>query len=141
MSKMNSRRQQCGGRLELYWRKAKARPGILLFTLLKILPRNHPSTPRQSIRKEAEVLTMASRLPSLSMEFYNADSQTLVIKEHYRATDVVWDHDGRAVATCVTQPIGGGHFKFAMDNGYILWSFQGKQLYQQSFESFYQFRI
>merc|ERR1712194_397330 len=26
-----------------------------------------------------------------------------------------------------------------MDNGYILWSFQGKQIYQQSFETFYQF--
>ena len=34
--------------------------------------------------------------------------------------------------------IGGGHFKFAMDNGYVLWSFQGKQLYQQSFETFHQ---
>jgi translation initiation factor 3 subunit B len=27
-----------------------------------------------------------------------------------------------------------------MDNGYILWSFQGKQLHQQSFETFYQFQ-
>ena len=26
-----------------------------------------------------------------------------------------------------------------MDNGFILWSFQGKQLYQQGFENFYQF--
>ena len=30
-------------------------------------------------------------------------------------------------------------FKFSMDNGYILWSFQGRQIYQQSFETFYQF--
>jgi len=26
-----------------------------------------------------------------------------------------------------------------MDNGYIIWSFQGKQLFQQSYETFYQF--
>ena len=66
------------------------------------------------------------------------DTENLVIKEHYRSNQVVWDPSGRTVATLVSQPIGGGHFKFAMDNGYILWSFQGKQLYQQSFETFYQ---
>lgn len=27
-----------------------------------------------------------------------------------------------------------------MDNGYILWTFQGRQLSQQSFEAFYQFQ-
>jgi len=74
-----------------------------------------------------------------TMEFYNVDTKALTVKEHYRANQVLWDHDGRSVATCVSQPVEGGHFKFAMDNGYILWSFQGKQLYQQSFETFYQF--
>lgn len=39
----------------------------------------------------------------------------------------------------VSQPVEGGNFKFAMDNGYIIWSFQGKQLTQQSHEEFYQF--
>jgi len=75
-----------------------------------------------------------------TLEFYNVDNSSLTIKEHYRANQVVWDPDGRSVATCVSQPVEGGHFKFAMDNGYILWSFQGKQLYQQSFETFYQFQ-
>ncbi|GAX26940.1 translation initiation factor 3 subunit B [Fistulifera solaris] len=74
-----------------------------------------------------------------SIEFYDVDSKTLVVKEHYRANQVLWDPSGRTVATCVTQPLEGGHFKFAMDNGYILWSFQGKQLYQESFETFYEF--
>merc|ERR1719162_2184448 len=74
-----------------------------------------------------------------TLEFYNVDTKTLVVKEHYRANQVLWDHDGRSVATCVSQPVEGGHFKIAMDNGYILWSFQGKQLHQQSFETFYQF--
>eukprot|EP00571_Detonula_confervacea_P011392 CAMPEP_0172302166 /NCGR_PEP_ID=MMETSP1058-20130122/3911_1 /TAXON_ID=83371 /ORGANISM="Detonula confervacea, Strain CCMP 353" /LENGTH=719 /DNA_ID=CAMNT_0013012549 /DNA_START=61 /DNA_END=2220 /DNA_ORIENTATION=- len=74
-----------------------------------------------------------------TLEFYDTDSKTLVIKEHYRANQVIWDPSGRSVATTVSQPIGGGHFKFAMDNGYILWTFQGKQLSQASFEAFYQF--
>lgn len=74
-----------------------------------------------------------------TLEFYDVDSKTLVIKEHYRANQVLWDPSGRTVATTVTQPIGGGHFKFAMDNGYVLWTFQGKQLAAASFEAFYQF--
>lgn len=75
-----------------------------------------------------------------TLEFYDTDSKALVIKEHYRANRVIWDPSGRTVATCVSQPIGGGHFKFAMDNGYILWSFQGKQITQASYEAFYQFQ-
>jgi translation initiation factor 3 subunit B len=74
-----------------------------------------------------------------TLDFYDVDNKTLVVKEHYRANQVLWDPAGRCVATCVSQPVEGGHFKFAMDNGYIVWSFQGKQLYQQSFETFYQF--
>lgn len=75
-----------------------------------------------------------------TLEFYDVDSKTLVIKEHYRANQVLWDPSGRTVCTTVSQPIGGGHFKFAMDNGYMLWTFQGKQLHQASFEHFYQFQ-
>lgn len=74
-----------------------------------------------------------------TLEFYDLDSKALVIKEHYRANQVIWDPSGRSVATTVSQPIGGGHFKFAMDNGYVLWTFQGKQVSQASFEAFYQF--
>lgn len=75
-----------------------------------------------------------------TLEFYDVDSKSLAIKEHYRANEVFWDPSGRTVATCVVQPIGGGHFKFSLDNGYILWSFQGKQLCQASFETFFQFQ-
>lgn len=75
-----------------------------------------------------------------SLEFFDADAkETLATKDHYRANAVLWDPSGRAVATTVSQPIEGGHFKFAMDNGYILWSFQGRQLVQRQFENFYQF--
>lgn len=75
-----------------------------------------------------------------TLEFYDLDNKSLAVKEHYRANQVLWDPSGRSVATCVSQPVEGGHFKFAMDNGFILWSFQGKQIYQQSYETFYQFQ-
>lgn len=75
-----------------------------------------------------------------ALEFYDVTNKSLTVKEHYRANQVLWDPSGRTVATIVSQPIGGGHFKFSMDNGYILWSFQGKQLTQSSFETFYQFQ-
>jgi translation initiation factor 3 subunit B len=73
-----------------------------------------------------------------TLEFYDVNTKSLVVKEHYRCNQIAWDPSGRTVASIVSQPIGGGHFKFAMDNGYILWSFQGKQLFQQSYETFYQ---
>lgn len=86
------------------------------------------------------VVIMASLGDSASgtLEFYDVSNKTMVVKEHYRANQVIWDPSGRSVASVVSQPIEGGNFKFAMDNGYILWSFQGKQLYQKSFETFYQ---
>lgn len=87
------------------------------------------------------VIIMASLGDSASgtLEFYDVSTKQMVVKEHYRANQVVWDTSGRSVASIVTQPIEGGNFKFAMNNGYIIWSFQGKQLYQQSYEAFYQF--
>lgn len=68
-------------------------------------------------------IIMASLGESASgtLEFYDVDSKNLVVKEHYRANQVLWDPAGRTVATVVSQPIEGGHFKFAMDNGYYLW--------------------
>lgn len=87
------------------------------------------------------VIIMASLGDTASgtLEFYDVGTKQMVVKEHYRANQLLWDPSGRTVATVVSQPIDGGSFKFSMNNGYIIWSFQGKQLYQQSFESFYQF--
>jgi translation initiation factor 3 subunit B len=85
------------------------------------------------------ILASLGDTASGTLEFYDVTTKSLTIKEHYRANQVLWDPSGRTVATCVSQPVEGGHFKFAMDNGYILWSFQGRQIYQQSFETFYQF--
>lgn len=86
------------------------------------------------------VIILASLGDSASgaLEFYDVDDKTLVVKEHYRSNAIMWDPSGRTVASVVSQPIEGGHFKFAMDNGYTLWSFQGRQMYSQAFETFYQ---
>lgn len=86
------------------------------------------------------ILASLGESASGALEFYDVVNKSLTIKEHYRANQVLWDPSGRTVVSIVSQPIGGGQFKFALDNGYVLWSFQGKQLHQQSFETFYQFQ-
>ncbi|GMI19180.1 hypothetical protein TeGR_g2223, partial [Tetraparma gracilis] len=86
------------------------------------------------------VLASLGESSSGSLEFYDVSAgEVLAVREHYRATEVVWDPSGRTLATCVVQPLAGGYFKFAMDNGYIIWGSQGKQLFQQAYELFYQF--
>jgi translation initiation factor 3 subunit B len=57
--------------------------------------------------------------------------------EHYRANAVEWDPSGRMVATCVTQPLEGMTYKFQMDNGYHLWTFQGELFAEKTHEKFY----
>jgi translation initiation factor 3 subunit B len=119
---------------------------------LKKLPEKHPELHKVTMLEGRQctgifwspagsniILASLGDTASGTLEFYNVDEKTIVMKEHYRANQVAWDPSGRTVATIVSQPLEGGHFKFAMDNGYILWSFQGKQMYQQSFEAFYQF--
>lgn len=67
------------------------------------------------------------------LEFFNVDEmETLNTAEHFMATDVEWDPTGRYVASSVTsvQP---------MENGFIIWSFNGKQLYSMPRDRFFQF--
>merc|ERR1711968_281771 len=59
--------------------------------------------------------------------------------EHYRCNSIEWDPSGRIVATAVMQPLEGAFFKYQMDNGFKLWTFQGKQYHETSYENFYQF--
>lgn len=57
------------------------------------------------------------------LEFFNVDElETLSTAEHFMATDVEWDPTGRYVATSVSA-------SHQMENGYNLWSFNGKLLY------------
>ena len=67
------------------------------------------------------------------------DSKAGRIVEHYRCNSIEWDPSGRIVATAVMQPLEGAFFKYQMDNGFKLWTFQGKQYHETSYENFYQF--
>ena len=50
-----------------------------------------------------------------TLEFYDVETKALAIKEHYRANQVMWDPSGRTVATVVSQPISGGHYKVSIN--------------------------
>ncbi|XP_051147222.1 eukaryotic translation initiation factor 3 subunit B-like isoform X2 [Andrographis paniculata] len=67
------------------------------------------------------------------LEFYNVDElETMAQTEHFMATDVEWDPTGRYVVTAVTSV-------HEMENGFCVWSFNGKQLYRILKDHFFQF--
>lgn len=75
-----------------------------------------------------------------SLEFWDADErQSITQQEHFKCTHVEWDPSGRVVATSVCQPLENTYYKFQMDNGYSLWTFQGKLLTEEKKDAFYQF--
>lgn len=66
------------------------------------------------------------------LEWYNVNElQTLGADEHFMCTDVAWDPTGRYVAT------GVSHFRHQTENGYSIWSSQGKLLGRYLKEKFY----
>lgn len=66
------------------------------------------------------------------LEFFNVDeSETMATAEHFMATDVDWDPTGRYVATSVTSI-------HQMENGFKVWSFHGRLLYEASKDRLYQ---
>lgn len=66
-------------------------------------------------------------------EFFNVDEmETMASAEHFMATDVEWDPTGRYVTTAVTSV-------HQMENGFHVWTFNGKLLYKHGREKFYQF--
>ncbi|XP_010276277.1 PREDICTED: eukaryotic translation initiation factor 3 subunit B-like [Nelumbo nucifera] len=67
------------------------------------------------------------------LEFYNVDElETMATGEHFMATDIEWDPTGRYVATSVTSV-------HEMENGFNIWSFNGKLLYRIPRDHFCQF--
>ncbi|XP_065899140.1 eukaryotic translation initiation factor 3 subunit B-like [Dysidea avara] len=61
------------------------------------------------------------------LEFYDAESSEFILmqsSEHGMATDLEWDPTGRYVVTSVS------FWSQKMDTGFIVWSFQGRQLYK-----------
>jgi len=59
--------------------------------------------------------------------------QTIGEAEHFMCSDIAWDPTGRYVATAVA------HWRHQMENGYNLWSSQGRPLGHWKHEKFYQF--
>lgn len=67
------------------------------------------------------------------LEFFNVDElETMANAEHFMATDIEWDPTGRYVATAVTSV-------HEMENGFTIWSFNGKLLYRILKDHFFQF--
>lgn len=75
-----------------------------------------------------------------ALEFWDTDEQqSLAEQAHYQCTNVEWDPSGRVVTTAVCQAIDNSYYKYQMDNGYMFWSFQGKNLSEARKKAFYQF--
>ncbi|KAF8780943.1 hypothetical protein HU200_000908 [Digitaria exilis] len=67
------------------------------------------------------------------LEFYNVDAlETMSTTDHLMATDTMWDPTGRYVATAITSV-------HEMENGFHIWSFNGKLLYKVLKDNFFQF--
>ncbi|KAJ3674586.1 hypothetical protein LUZ60_005202 [Juncus effusus] len=67
------------------------------------------------------------------LEFYDVDELAIMATgEHFMATDVEWDPMGRYVATSVTSVR-------EMENGFCIWSFNGKLLYRVPKDQLIQF--
>merc|ERR1711865_371287 len=74
-----------------------------------------------------------------ALEFWDVDNQTsLKEQEHYKCTGVEWDPSGRMVATSVKQPLENFNYKFQMDNGFKIWSFQGQLLKEEKKDKLFQ---
>lgn len=68
------------------------------------------------------------------LEFVDtADMNTMGTGEHYMATDVEWDTTGRYFVTSVSW------WAHKVDNGYFVWSFQGKILQRHTLDQFCNF--
>jgi len=71
------------------------------------------------------------------LEFWDigSDAPTLMNEaHHFMVTNIAWDPTGRYVCSSNTY---GGH---SVENGYMMWNFQGSKLFESSLESFVQFQ-
>ena len=68
------------------------------------------------------------------LEFWNADELELInTTSHFMCSNANWDASGRFITTFVSQ-----HFH-QMENGFKIWTFQGKLAVEKKIEKFYQF--
>merc|ERR1712060_625876 len=59
--------------------------------------------------------------------------------EHFMLTDVAWDPSSRYLITAATQSLenSSSGFKYSMEAGYSIWTFQGRKLHQLQKEKLY----
>eukprot|EP00126_Sphaerothecum_destruens_P008932 Sdes_comp20388_c0_seq2m14302 len=66
------------------------------------------------------------------LEFWDVDEMVCMNNaEHFMATDLEWDPTGRYLATLVS------YWHIQLENGYNVWSLQGKLLHKKPLEKFY----
>ena len=69
------------------------------------------------------------------LEFYNVnDLETMGVDDHFACSNLAWDPTGRYVTTSVS-----AWSQQQMENGYNVWSFQGKLIHKVLKDRFYQF--
>eukprot|EP00475_Leptophrys_vorax_P014373 TRINITY_DN20759_c0_g1_i2.p1 TRINITY_DN20759_c0_g1~~TRINITY_DN20759_c0_g1_i2.p1 ORF type:complete len:682 (+),score=168.41 TRINITY_DN20759_c0_g1_i2:251-2047(+) len=75
-------------------------------------------------------------------EFYAANEKLILAsREHATCNEVTWDSSGRFLCTAVTQPLSDPNaWKYAMNNGYHIWSVSGTLLHEVSLDRLYMFR-
>jgi len=67
------------------------------------------------------------------LEFYNVNElETMGVDEHFSCTTIDWDPSGRYVSTVVS------HWRHQVENGYRIYSFQGKLLKSVLKDKFFQ---
>ena len=83
---------------------------------------------------------MSGMTYNVVLEFFDVDEQISTGSvEHFMCNSLQWDPSGRMLASIVTQPMFGDvSVKFTLENGYKLWTFQGKKIVEVPTESFYQ---
>jgi len=74
------------------------------------------------------------------MEFVDADTMTTITtQDHFMCTDIEWDSSGRYLLSATTQPLVSKEgWRHSMENGYKLWSAQGKMLSSLVYPKLYQ---
>ena len=67
------------------------------------------------------------------LEWFDVNAmQTIGEAEHFMCSDIEWDPTGRFVATSVA------HWRHQMENGYNIWTSQGRQIKHQRQDKFFQ---
>lgn len=77
-----------------------------------------------------------------ALEFFESDEKrSNKQSEHFQCNDIRWDPSGRIVASLATIPMFSDEKieRSALENGYILWTFQGKEMYRSIGKKFYEF--